>query len=283
VAPNAFYNSAAQFDKTKCHENTRVAVLKKIMRWILGQDETTKDNLIMWLTGAAGAGKSSIAQSIIQQAINENLAIATFFFNKSDGSRNTAKSLVATLTYQVYISLPHTQPDILACIDSDPLVFGKNLNHQFVELIVNPLLNLCRREGESYRRRLIVIDGLDECVDRESQGDILDMLRNSIRVLQLPVLFLIASRPEHNIQAFLDSEPMKGIPARLVLDDNYMSDMDIKIHLSDMFNEIRTSHPFRKMIPTLWPGESVIDQLVKASSGQLIYLRSDSHSLCHVP
>ncbi|KAF9544128.1 hypothetical protein CPC08DRAFT_799917 [Agrocybe pediades] len=63
VAPSAFHDSGARFDPPKCHPGTRVKILALIMRWIVGQDEENRAKPFMWLNGAAGCGKSAIAQS----------------------------------------------------------------------------------------------------------------------------------------------------------------------------------------------------------------------------
>jgi len=57
----ATYNSLErqQLDAPRCHPNTRVAVIKRLLSWIKG--EIDFDALMLWLYGAAGAGKSAIA------------------------------------------------------------------------------------------------------------------------------------------------------------------------------------------------------------------------------
>jgi len=96
VAHTAFHNSGARFDPPKCHPNTRVAILQKIMDWIRSTDCETFNRHILWLTGAAGAGKSAIAQTIIELCLAEGFIIASFLFFRSDGSRNNGKILIAT-------------------------------------------------------------------------------------------------------------------------------------------------------------------------------------------
>ena len=55
VSPNAFHNSDDRPDPPKCHENTRVAVINKIMEWVTGKIDT--DSFTLWFYGPAGAGK----------------------------------------------------------------------------------------------------------------------------------------------------------------------------------------------------------------------------------
>ena len=162
VAHTAFHNSSARFDPPKCHPNTRVAVLQKIMDWIHRTDWQTLYRYILWLTGTAGAGKSSIAQSIIELCLLEGMVIASFFFSRTDISRNHGGPFVATLAYQIFFSVPTTQRAIEAAIDQDPLIFKRSLDHQFDVLIVQPLRAFYNSVDTSDPAcyRLIVIDGL---------------------------------------------------------------------------------------------------------------------------
>jgi len=53
VSPNAFHNSDDRADPPKCHENTRVAVISKIMDWVTSTVDT--DALMLWLCSPAAA------------------------------------------------------------------------------------------------------------------------------------------------------------------------------------------------------------------------------------
>jgi len=47
VSPNAFYDSDNRPDPPKCHPNTRVAVINKIIDWATGMIDT--DAFMLWL------------------------------------------------------------------------------------------------------------------------------------------------------------------------------------------------------------------------------------------
>src|SRR3954468_4611965 len=125
VAANAFHDSAARYDPPKCHPRTRVKILDDIMGWILGQGRDTLVKPFLWLNGAAGAGKSAIAQSTVERCVERGLHVASFFFSKSDPTRNRPEPLVATLAYQLYCSFPETevQTAMLSAIAKDSLIF----------------------------------------------------------------------------------------------------------------------------------------------------------------
>ena len=98
VASAAFHNSAQRLDPPKCHANTREAVLRSIMDWIM--NDANRQTWILWLNGAAGAGKSAIARSITTLCLAKEIPVARFFFGRGDPTQNTIHSVAATLVYQ---------------------------------------------------------------------------------------------------------------------------------------------------------------------------------------
>src|SRR6188768_3435295 len=100
-ATGAVYNSLErqQLDAPKCHPNTRVAVINRTIDWLLGKIEF--DALILWLYGAAGAGKSAIAHSIAEICEERGWLLATFFFWKTAAERNSIARFVTTVAYQI--------------------------------------------------------------------------------------------------------------------------------------------------------------------------------------
>jgi hypothetical protein len=272
TATAAFHNSKERFDPPKCHPNTRLAVLTKIMKWIKWEKDL--DAFIMWLYGAAGAGKSAIAQTIAEMCEREMMLLASFFFSRNDPSRNNVDSLIATLAYQITLNLPHVRDAILGAIEHDPLIFSKSLAVQVESLIVAPLQPLAEAGffNDSSSRRLVIIDGLDECSDPKVQQNILEVLANAQQQHRLPLVFLFASRPEQQISLTFNTGLLFSITSRLALDDSYLPDDDIELFLTDKFQEIKSTHRLRAYIPLEWPLQpNVLEQLVHKSSGQFIY------------
>ncbi|KAF8166170.1 hypothetical protein BJ912DRAFT_1068046 [Pholiota molesta] len=243
-APSAFHNSSARFDPPKCHPNTRVAILKYLMEWIFGRDDT--EALILWLYGPAGAGKSAILQTIAEQCFERKLLLASFFFGRSDPTRNTFKPLVATIAYQNATTIPEIKPYLESVIERDPLIFDKCIATQLQSLVVDPLKALATSGFFNDLNpwvRLILIDGLDECDDPRMQSMILRALANMLRNEKLPLIFLIASRPEQHLTLTFNSSPLSGLWRSLVLNYHCKPDDDIRLFLKDSFQEIRTTHP----------------------------------------
>ncbi|KDR69724.1 hypothetical protein GALMADRAFT_1351687, partial [Galerina marginata CBS 339.88] len=273
ASPTAFHNTNDVHDPPKCHPNTRVAVLDRIMDWICGLDAETQEALIMWLYGPAGSGKSAIARSIAERCYEEGILVASYFFARSDPTRNHGRCIIATIAYQASTRFPDIRDAIIRAVDRDPFVFTHSLEAQILALIVTPLRELIDAGyfNTPDSARIVIIDGLDECDDRSGQVKILTAISTTLRLHQLPLIFLIASRPEHDIRHSFDVGYLKGITTRIALNDDYLPSDDIRVFLQDKFTEIKDTHPFNTHIPPAWPTDSILHSLVEKSSGQFVY------------
>jgi len=243
------------------------------MNWILGLGEGDRNAVILWFYGPAGAGKTAIAHTIAERCDLENLLLASFFFSRSDLARNNSKSFITTIAYQIAINIPRTREKIVAAIERDPLILTRSLEAQVIALIVEPL-HQPLEEGyfnAPTSRRLIIIDGLDECDNSAAQCSILQVISRLFHHYHLPFLFFLASRPERHITHCFTTGPLPEFHTTLALDDTYQPDDDIRVFLTDNFRQIKNTHPMRRYLDRSWPSVDVLDGLVKKSSGQFIY------------
>jgi len=243
------------------------------MNWILGLGEDDRNAVILWFYGPAGAGKSAIAHNIAKRCDLENLLLASFFFSRSDSTRNNSRSLITTLAYQIAINIPGTRERIVAAIERDPLILTRSMEAQLVSLIVEPLHGPLE---EGYfnaptSRRLIIIDGLDECDNPAAQCSILEVISDLFHDYHLPLLVFIASRPERHITHSFNTGSLPEFHTTLALDDTYKPDDDIRLFLTDNFRQVKNTHPMRRYLGHSWPSVDVLDRLVQKSSGQFIY------------
>jgi len=243
------------------------------MNWILGLGEDDQHAVILWFYGPAGAGKSAIANNIAQRCDFENLLLASFFFSRSDPTRNNSKSFIATIAYQITINIPGTREKVVAAMEQDPLILTRSMEAQVATLIVEPLRE---RLEEGYfnaptSRRLIIIDGLDECDNPAAQCSILEVISRLFHHYRLPFLVFIASRPERHLTHSFSTGSLPEFHTTLALDDTYQPDDDIRLFLTDNFRQIKDTHPLRRYLDHSWPSLDVLDGIVKKSSGQFIY------------
>ncbi|KAF8805051.1 hypothetical protein BYT27DRAFT_7298858 [Phlegmacium glaucopus] len=272
IASGAFHNSSERYDPPKCHPSTRIAVLQHIMTWI---NDLQKLCFFMWLYGPAGAGKSAIAQSIAELCYEANLLAASFFFSRTAVGRNDESRLIPTLVFQLCLSMPAIRKYVEDTIERDPLILSCSLEAQIHSLVADPLRRALLNEEEAISLRsgpkLIIIDGLDECSTAKVQRYILSVLAKAIQQIPLPILFLIASRPEQMIWDTFHVEPLCSMMRYLALDDSYRPNHDILPFLQSRFDEIKQNHPLRNLLPPEWPSDSDLIHLVQKSSGQFIY------------
>jgi hypothetical protein len=243
------------------------------MDWV---KDANKVALILWLYGPAGAGKSAIAQTIAELLEEAGLLAAAFFFSRNAPGRNDKTPLVATLVYQLIISIPEIRAHVLEAVKQDPALFKRSIQAQIQALIVKPLNAVANDETLApillSRPRLIILDGLDECRTTSAQIHILNAFSTAVKDCHIPLCFLIASRPEQDIrQVFNDQNSLGLLSFSIALDDTYQPDDDIRVFLQSTFDEIKQKHPSKAHFPALWPSSEDIRRLVEKSSGQFIF------------
>ena len=240
------------------------------MDWIMSRDPDTRDKLIMWLRGAAGAGKSAIAQTLAELCEEHRHIVASYFFSRFDSTRNHPRALIATIAYQMCTTIPGIQDHILDAIDSDRLIFERNLVAQITTLIHQPLQKLIQVSTVPLSQKVVIIDGLDECDGEDAQRKVINALFHAVNRLRVPIVFFVASRPELNITMFFDCDS-SGVLGHIPLDDDYRNNSDIEHFLRDKFRHIRETHRLKRYLPATWPDDETIYILVSKSSGQFIY------------
>jgi len=209
VAPGAFHDAGGTVVPSKCDHLTQTAIIKKSMDWILGHGGYDQNAGILWFYGPGGAGKSAISRKIAELCDLKSILLASFFFRRSDPTRNNSESLIATIAYQIAINFPETRGMMAAAIERDPLLLTRSLESQAVTLLVKPLCEL-RDVGyfsATFSRRLIIIDGLDKCDTPTTQLRILDVISLLFHTYHLPLLILIASRPERHLTELSNAGP----------------------------------------------------------------------------
>ena len=245
------------------------------MQRILNWAKSDSAERILWVSGSAGTGKSAIAQTIAER-FKQNVAegseqkvhlAATFFFFRTSPERNTSERLITTLAYQVALCVPGAKEFIAKAIEDDPAVFTKDMNSQLFQLIVHPVI-LAAQGWSSTQQSLIIIDGLDECIDEKEQTDILSAICDALTTRELPLRFLILSRPEYDIRMRFEHTDLQSATVRFVLDMDDMATKDIATFLEAEFTRIHREHCIRE---TPWPPKDVIQSLAERASGQFIY------------
>jgi len=271
VVTSAMHDNDAQVAPAECHPNTRVVLLRKLENWGLGLEDVYDRKTVLWVHGSAGIGKTAIGKSLARLLENIESPVASFFCFSTDGQRNTIRNMVSTLAYQIALAVPETQPFIIDAVRRERKIFRRSPQTQFLHLVMNPLLQLPLPPSQLPPHVLILIDGLDE-ISRESKERrvILDIIRSSLLTLPGRVRFLIASRPEHDIETAFNHPDFTPHLFHLDLRLDLSSHDDIHKFLQDRFATLRAEHRLKSHLQS-WPPQEAITTILYRSSNHFIY------------
>ncbi|KAF9475975.1 hypothetical protein BDN70DRAFT_935414 [Pholiota conissans] len=180
-----------------CHPNTRETFLQALHATV-AQAEGSHQSTLVWIAGEAGVGKSAVMKSFSEQLGSAGKAIGHCFLSKLNPSLNTLESLVPMLAFQLILAIPETRFGVLSIISRCPWVFDMSLEVQLKTLFVAPLQYLPQTDLGPRKQFMVLVDGLDECLDKNEQVKFIRLLE-TMRSQNLPVTFVISSRPEPHI------------------------------------------------------------------------------------
>ncbi|KAF5365155.1 hypothetical protein D9757_011757 [Collybiopsis confluens] len=296
---SASYSSGARYPPPLCYPGTRESMLRDLKHW----SKSTDGSKVRWLYGPAGAGKSAIAQTFAQTCADSGKVVESFFFWRSDQSRNHPRQVFTTIALQMAVATPELRPIVDAAVVHDPFALTSSIDIQCNALIIHPWLKyqlhqqlkdpgarLSRTSskiveaGSSHSSsliphstatpsRILIIDGLDECSNSRDQQHILSILSMMVEKHNLPFRILICSRPEPRIKESFGGTEFKKICKWMVLDSTYEASKDIRVFLIDGFKDILARHSHSmEHVRLPWPSAGQIEYLVQKSSGQFIYV-----------
>jgi hypothetical protein len=249
-------------ERSVCLGGTREELLDALRRW--------KDNAssppVFWLSGHAGSGKTTIAQTYAVELADEYRLGASFFCSRDSSSRSDLKMIFITLAFQLARGKDAAssiyRTTLLRALKDHPNVGSLSLRNQLEYLIVEPAM-------ESGLATVVVIDALDECNDKNPTSTILDLLASHIH--RIPkVKFFITSRPEPHIREGFRLPQLKPLTDVLQLHEVETVHVDIKKYLKESLTKI-TMRRSQSHLPEGWPMETDLDALTKKSDGLFIH------------
>ncbi|RXW11283.1 hypothetical protein EST38_g14572, partial [Candolleomyces aberdarensis] len=180
-----------------------------------------------------------------------------------------------TLACQLAAAIPEAAPFIEQAVKAEPGLLESSLIAQLRRLVYEPFKAAAKR-GRLLRTSLlkgpflIVIDGLDECEDRQDvQAFIDDMLKFFKKNPFIPLRVFITSRVEQHIHSHL-----KNGQVRLENLINHCSRDDIDTFVQTCFEAEKKQNPIIKAYIRKhgdWPTKKDKDQLVDHIGGSFIF------------
>ena len=263
-ADNAAYNSREREleHAFTCQEGTRRDVIAKISAW----SKVENGPPICWLRGPAGSGKSTVAHTIAAQCDHNQRLAFSFFFSRGKLDRSETTKFIPTFAYQLAKFFPAIQTSMQQALAHDPSILSQRLGDQIKKLIIYPVVIMT----EPVAPMIVVIDGLDECGEKDSLQELVRLLVDSTN--QCPFRFLFTSRPEPHIERTFESPSTKCKAYFLSLSDFSATD-DIRSYLRLHLSEIREKEPqLMRDVPKPWPSQRDLEILVEQSEGLFIYV-----------
>ncbi|KAJ2918192.1 hypothetical protein MD484_g2235, partial [Candolleomyces efflorescens] len=289
-----------------CARGTRVEVVKKYTTWTSDCISSADEPHVLWVHGYAGSGKSAISQEVCDTSKRERRPVVSFFFFRNAGERSKIRRLPNTLASQMATAIPMTEPFIRDAVKANPALLqpdrpGVSLRDRMEQLVYAPfkaaveggtatakrsfrarvrrLLRAPSRKGVEGSTTiaalargpfLIVLDGLDECDDKEEVQELIDgMFTFFDENPWIPLRVLITSRVEEHIQSRLN---VPGVRLHNLVD--HCSDDDIATFLNVLFEAERgRSLVIQAYIREHgeWPPPDDKHQLVRHIGGSFIF------------
>ncbi|KAJ7107903.1 WD40-repeat-containing domain protein [Mycena epipterygia] len=228
-----------------CLPGTRREILDDITAWVTVPSKSAN---VLWLSGVAGSGKSSISTTISESFRAVDRLGAFLFFDRNDSSKSHPSAVIRTIAYKLALSNQHIGSAISDVIHRDPAVVDAPIRTQFKALLLDPLVSA---EQHMQGPILIILDALDECGDPRSRAALLSLLSTEFR--KLPSLFHYESASR-----FLEMGLDTGVPS---------STGDVDLFIRHEMEDIQQRH---SLGPT-WPEERHIRALVTLSGGLFIW------------
>jgi hypothetical protein len=199
---------------------------------------------IFWLSGLAGTGKSTIAQTVAAQYNTKGRLAASFFFSRAGGDISHAGKFITSIASQIASSIPGLKCKICDAIAKNSNIASLALDDQWQELVLVPLSTL--EDQDCQQSYVIVIDALDEC---DSQNDVQKILQRLAEVQSLQnirVRVILTSRPEVPIQ-YVFTQVRRDKHQDFVLHniEPTIIEHDISVFLSHRLKHIQQNHRLR--------------------------------------
>ena len=262
IAADAPFSAYRRQHEPTCLPNTRVDLLQEIYNWAGGDSSPS----IFWLSGLAGTGKSTIAQTVAAEYYKKGQLAGSFFFSRTGGDISHAGKFITSVAFQLANTIPALRRKICDAISLHNDIASQSLQDQWHELVLGPLSNLNNKDGRL--KYVLVVDALDECEDQNNVQIILRLLAEvqSLKVIQLRVL--LTSRPEAPIR-YGFNQLRRDEHQDFVLHNIKPStiDHDISVFLRDKLGLIGREYRLNDG----WPEGRAIERLVQNSGGLFIW------------
>lgn len=269
---DAELHSVGRWPQPRCHPGTRVDIIERIHTWLTDED---RDQNMMWLSGPAGVGKTAVTQTIGELAEELGIFGAAVFFSK--GRKVDNASLFVTSVASQYAKKDASYKMAIAdLIREDPRVLMRSDRWtQLRRILLEPL----QSTAQNSLKRLIIVDGLDECRGDVEQLRLVRLIAKAVRDPESPpFMWMICSRPEHHLKELFRSDRVSDLCLQLdLLPQEPGAQADIERYLVDGLERIAHQYSGRYNSDSTFSvikNSEELSKLVHAASGVFLVASS---------
>ena len=249
--------------RPQCLAGTRAEILRSLIHDLTVPSPEAN---VIWLSGVAGAGKSTIATTIAELLRGRGQLGAFLFFDRNSPAQNGPDGVIRTLAHQLALSDDTLMDAICHAIAQDLQIATRPLRSQFTELLLTPL-QACSPEMTT--PIIIVLDALDECGDAYSRRALLHLLSEQLLLLPDHVRFLITGRPELDLNNAFCSRP--GVKSVSLNTSERSSKADVLLYIQHELTGLYQTRRGSDELPLGWPGTARVQQLAARADHSFIW------------
>ncbi|TFK58792.1 hypothetical protein BDN72DRAFT_966250 [Pluteus cervinus] len=259
TAKSASFDAAERGDPPKCHPDTRIAVQDSLVAW----RSNRAAGPVRLISGWAGTGKTTITQTMAEYWAKRGQLAGSFFFSRSSKERSETDWIRETILHQFLqtFGVDMDAGNIDGCRTWELLLTSLNATISALPSLPQPLV--------------IVIDGLDECLNTNHQATFLRELLRSLGQSGSSIKILISCRPERHLEnVFNEFASQLGYSYRIHLGQSAEDNDDIRTFLRASFDRIcqdRRNDGAMSLKDGLWPSHHEIERVVDRASGQFVF------------
>ncbi|KAG6887090.1 hypothetical protein C0995_001665 [Termitomyces sp. Mi166 len=243
-----------------CLAGTRTKVLDDMLNWVVSDSGSS----MLWLSGPAGTGKSSIAASFALQLESMNWLGAFFRFHRDSAEEITPCHLFGSIAYQLATINDDLHAHILAAIKKKSAHITL-LQKQAQDLVVIPLQNSIIEQP-----LVIVIDALDESAQEADRNglpgrrSLIQTIVAEFATLPNQVKILVTSRKEGSISQIL---PKFASLQQMDLTNVDDTELDITNFIQHRCRTIQQEYD----LPGWWPSHADVSTLASHAGNLFVW------------
>ncbi|KAK6995728.1 WD40-repeat-containing domain protein [Favolaschia claudopus] len=218
---------------------------------------TVSETQIVWLSGVAGSGKSTIATSVSEYFRALGRLGAWIRFARNDVGSSDPIVVLHTIVLGLAQAHPDIEKAICRALSCDSHLVEAPIEKQFHELLLQPLNTVNEHLVGPFT---VIIDALDEC-PQDSRRTMINLIADFFPKLPRAIRFFVTSRPEADIARGFSK-------VALIYEKSLTTESeDISLYVLQGLDTIRQEHN----LDSQWPGEKKIGHLLSLSGNLFIW------------